>query len=548
MRKKSKRIFGRKISTKDWLKLKPYDTFKTYDQYYVRQAEKVYAILQKFKHRFQNFGFEKQDYSELACVLTSHFEDFINEIGIWFHFQQVNKELYDYPLPFYGLQNYEEDYLNPEDFSYLVWHYASKKGRIHLAPDDPFILEIGQALYDLFEPLIDEAPTTDFYDLYFTIPDDILFFELKSRLKWFSFQSYPLINEFSIDLKRRLDKFLEGREAHFMDNKDSYAYAMEDDYIYNKRSGYSALSTLEWFCGVANCSSDTQLDILQMSKRIMSQFLFEKEEGNYWVFKEMYTDRLFSMRKESVNLPRYARIKGQMQAMTIVPWKEAWWMSGTMMSLGEIPAYKLERMKQEIHNTPFYAYTEEQQTTLYQNTESMYLLFLEYFGTPIVLFEKNNELQKAMKVFGDFCNERQVTDKEAAKKAKEKYDSRYKNLADDKKIENLQFDAPKGVGLIFLPMVGNIIAPNLGEIISLMKAPSINREDTLLLYRTLFSEKAHYFVTNYLLNHYPTHNLKYPIPSSQIDVVKEAHFLNRFLNPNDFGVAIPNIRNVDLSA
>jgi len=98
MRKKSKRIFGRKISTKDWLKLKPYGNFKAYDQYYVGQAEKVYAILQKFKYRFQNFGFEKQDYSELACVITSHFEDFINEIGIWVHFQQANKELYDYPL------------------------------------------------------------------------------------------------------------------------------------------------------------------------------------------------------------------------------------------------------------------------------------------------------------------------------------------------------------------------------------------------------------------------------------------------------------------
>jgi len=289
------------------------------------------------------------------------------------------------------------------------------------------------------------------------------------------------------------------------------------------------------------------LDILQLTKRIMSQFLFEKEAGNYWIFKEIHTDRLFPLRKESVNLPRDAREKGQMQAMTIVPWKEEWWMSGTMMSFGQIPAYQIEQTKKDIHNTPFYAYTRDQQMTLHQNTELMYQLFLEYFGAPIILFEKNEELHKAMKDFGDFYNERRVTDKEAAKKSKEKYDSRYKNLSEDRKIENLQFDAPKGIALIFLPMVGNVIDPNLGEVISLMKAPDIDVKDARFLFGALLGEDTHYFVTNYLLQHYPTHNLIYPIPASEIDVVREAPFLSRFLNPNDFGVSIPNLRNIDMS-
>jgi len=221
-------------------------------------------------------------------------------------------------------------------------------------------------------------------------------------------------------------------------------------------------------------------------------------------------------------------------------------MSGTMMSFGEIPAYKLENLKKDIQNTPFYAYTQEQQTTLHQNTELMYQLFLEYFDSPIILFEKNAALHKAMKEFGDFYNERRVTDKEAAKKAKEKYDRKYDQLSEDRKIENLQYDAPKGIGLIFLPMVGNIIDPDLGEVISLMKASSLSIEEAQFLFGNLLGQDTHYFVTSYLLQHYPTHNLKYPIPSSQIDVIREAHFLSRFLNPNDFGMPIPNIRNADL--
>ena len=57
---------------------------------------------------------------------------------------------------------------------------------------------------------------------------------------------------------------------------------------------------------------------------------------------------------------------------------------------------------------------------------------------------------------------------------------------------------------------------------------------------------AHYFVTNYLLQHYPTHNLRFPIPASKINPVREALFLCRFQNPNNFGLPIPNLRNIDL--
>lgn len=362
MKRKKKRILGRKISNQQWLKFKPYSTVTSYDSYYIGKAVGVYKILRFHKSWFAPYGFSSNDLGTLACILTSHFEDFINEIGIWQFFQQTNKKLYGYPLPLYDLSDYDEDYLNAADFSYLIWHFMCKSTNRIFGPDAPAMLQMGVTLYDFFEPLIEDAPATNIYDKLLKIEETTPFYEVKERLKWFALESYTMGYEFSKDLITALDNYML-REDGLKKTMpiEQYAYAIQDDYFYAKNSSFSALSCLEWFAGIANCSTDLKQNILNLQQRIMSSFSFEDKTADYWLFRQLQTNEIFKVVKASVNLTKEGQVEGYMQMMNLVKWKQDWWMSGTTMGYGQISEAEKDKMRKDIASTPFYAYSEENQ-------------------------------------------------------------------------------------------------------------------------------------------------------------------------------------------
>ena len=128
-------------------------------------------------------------------------------------------------------------------------------------------------------------------------------------------------------------------------------------------------------------------------------------------------------------------------------------------------------------------------------------------------------------------------------KAQENYDKKYKESIDHI-WEDLDFDTSKGLGLVFIPQKGTLIDPDITNIISLMKAPSIDKEGELFLFNCLVGEDTHELVTDFLLKNYPTHNFKFPIPASKINTLREAKFLMRFFNPQEFKEPIPNTKHL----
>lgn len=537
MKRKKKRKFGRKISNQQWLKFKPYTVINTYDNYYLDNAVKVYEILRLHRSWFAPYSYTSDDLGTLACILTSHFEDFINEIGIWQFFQQTNKKLYGYPLPLYDLSDYDEDYLNPADFSYIIWHFMCKSTNRIFGPDAPPILKMGQQIYDLFEPQIEDAPATEVYDKLLKITDTTPFYEIKDRLKWFALESYMMGFEFSKKLIEALDNF-RLREDGF--NKtmtiDEYAYAIQDDYLYTKHSSFSALSCLEWFAGIANCSVDLKEAILNLKQRLMTSFSFNEETEEYWLFQQIQTNEIFKVVKASVTLTKETKAKGFMQAMTIVKWKNDWWMSGMTMGYGHISAAKKEEMRKDIASIPFYAYSTENQQQLRDSTADMYNSFVEFFGSPIALFKNQEALQKALQAQNQFYNEKR-RGKQAPKEDNKKYNKSINQIWED-----LDFDAKKGVGLIFIPEIGNLIDRDIINTINIMKAPAIDKKGEIFLFECLVGVDTHELTTNYLLENYPTHNFKFPVAASNVDVLKERRFLQRFLNPQEFRTPIPHTR------
>lgn len=542
MKRKKKRILGRKISNQQWLKFKPYSTITSYDTYYINKTIGVYKILRLHRSWFDSFGFSSDDIGTLACLLTSHFEDFINEIGIWQFFQQTNKKLYGHPLPFYDLSDYDEDYLNPADFSYLIWHFMCKNTNRMFGPDAPTILEIGETFYQFFEPLIEDAPTTDTYDKLLKIEETTPFYEVKERLKWFALDSYTMGVEFSKALKDALDDYMLREDGlNQAIPIDQYAYAIQDDYFYAKHSSFSALSCLEWFAGIVNCSIDLKQNILNLKERIMSPLYFEGKTDDYWLFRQLQTNEIIKVVKASVTLTKQTQVKGYMQMMNLVKWKQDWWMSGTTMGYGQISETEKDKMRKDIASTPFYAYSEENQQKLRSATDDMEKYFIEYFGSPIVLFKNQRELQQAMQDQNQFYNEKKTQDNEVGKKVQKHDANKYKKSLKDI-WGDMDFDAKKGVGLVFISGKGTMIDPDITNTINIMKAPSIDKEGELFLFEVLVGDDTFELVTNHLLDNYPTHNFKFPIATSKVDVIIEKDFLMRFLNPQGFKEPTPNTR------
>jgi hypothetical protein len=103
------------VDTKDWMEYRPYEHFSTqYDGYYLKLANRVFDSLNSPQIFLREF-LHREELVELSVILSSWFEDYANEIGLWATFTRKNKDLHGFFLPFYALQDYDPEAINVED-------------------------------------------------------------------------------------------------------------------------------------------------------------------------------------------------------------------------------------------------------------------------------------------------------------------------------------------------------------------------------------------------------------------------------------------------
>lgn len=93
------------LSTQDWLKYRPYERFSAYDGYYLRQANAIFNLLNHPTEGFRKY-FQRNHLMEMAILITCHFEDFINNIGLWKALTRKHRELCGYAIPFYDPEEF----------------------------------------------------------------------------------------------------------------------------------------------------------------------------------------------------------------------------------------------------------------------------------------------------------------------------------------------------------------------------------------------------------------------------------------------------------
>lgn len=534
-----RKLSQKKIYVKDWMRFRPYEQFSKYDKSYTEVANEVLDILMEYESWFKKPTYGIKELKELAVIITSYFEDFINEIGLWKAFVSFNKKELGYYLPFYPMDEYDPEYLNPEDFSFLIWHYMSWKEDVWYGPDAPNYLDLGQDLYNFLEPQVEDVPTTNFYKKFFTLSTDDNFFVVKKKIRWLAMDSYITGPEFSKQLEEKIEEFLEENPDYKApDLFGQILYAFQDDYIYDKRSALSALSALDWFREVAICSSQMKENLSNLHKRLMSGFLYKGASGNYHVFEHVQTQRKFEVVKQSFS--SMAGIKpGFYCILTLIQWNGEWWMTGTVMSGGELPPAELERIKKDWSGVPFYIYTEEQQNRIWEDVKNMEAHFLDFFGERVVVFKDHKELEAAMKASNEVYNAKYATgelSEERKKELKEKY-----GISGDEVDMNFGFEEGEGVGTAFVPGEGMIIESSTPRVIQLLNSDELDREHKRELFDRLVFD-LHPLSAEFLLKNYPTKNVVFPISVSKVDAIREFKFIKRYHNPNEFAPPVPKQR------
>ncbi len=543
---KLRRLQRKRFFPKLWLDYKPYDTLSRYDRFYISVAEDIFKVLDN--DWLEVFDFEKEDIRRLACILASYFEDYINDLGIWTFFTHTNKRLYGYYLPFYDMEDYEADYLNPQDVSYLIWHWMSKINETKIyGPDALTLLEMGDAIYEIIEPMIDDAPVNPFYKTYFSIPDDIGFFDLRVKIQWMGESCYlPGGAELIFRLKTKILD-LQKNSPEFFEKMpfDKLLHSIGSEFFFKQRTSFSALSTLEWFAGVIQASDQMKAAILKLSECLHSMFIYEGNDKDHWIYRQLQTNKQYRIARQSMTVEKDTP-PGEIHMLQLVPWKGIWWLSGTMSSWGAASDDdQLQRARMDISVIPFHLYDEPTKEKLRRDTDESQQMFDDYFGGPMAHFKDEESMQKAIDEFMDYCNQQKVTDKQKAKKSKERYDElkkKHRSPHDQSDVNLIEWDKQKGLTLFFIPGVGNIVSQHILPLIELMEKPHPTEGDKLSLFLTLLGEATHPSTTRYLMDYYPLRNLAFPIEVSEIDVHQHVEFFMRFLDPDSFGEPIPVMR------
>ncbi|MEM7369753.1 MAG: DUF3843 family protein [Bacteroidota bacterium] len=519
---------------KDWMKYRPYEQFSSYDGDYLKLVKKAYQYLSHPKQGFQLL-FEREMLIDMAVILGSYVEDSINEIGLWKAFQRKNKELYGYALPFYDLEDYDPDYLNPQDFAYLIWYHLGKMAHKTLDPYGEPILEVANHLYDLFEEQIDELPSTDFYEQWLDLSADTFYFDLKMILDWMAFENYLLGPEFIPALQERIEEFFEDKpELMQKVEPEMMIYGMKEDFLFTKNTSCCGLTAAEWLAEVARCSEEVRTDVRNMTQRLPGMFLYEGHDEDSYHFSFVHTKRKFAICRESMDLELSQMTAGEELAVfNIVPWQGKWWLSGTYMAWGKKDK-DLDKMRVDPQFQNFHGWSEDQQEKIREITQEMEEAFLSYFGKRLVFFPDEKALTKAMGDHNSWWNKHKTKSLPSDRK-----ESKYIKLFQERStgFEDLNLGSGS-LAAFYVPGEGISMSSLIPEVIDLLQQKSLSTEQSHQLFYSFFYELDP-SLAHYIAEHYAMGNLCHPMISGYAFVEMHFDFFLRYYNPSAFGEVVP---------
>lgn len=508
-----------------WMATRPYTLASSYDTDYLMLANGVLHVLLKHDYYFKSFGLEKSDLVDLAITLVAYFEDFINEVGFWNAFVTCNHEQFGFHLPFYPISDdYDPDYINPEDLSFLIWHWLMVQfhGRKMFSPNADPVMALGKELYEVLEEVIESMPATDAYDDFLTVEDHDSFFKIRNIMQWITDRSYLFGRlGFKPDVDAIVREDLKGVESKFYSEYGSLAeFDSRIEQLFKARCKLGGLRASELTSRVLKCSPALRAKVQGIQPRMAGKFVYMGQDQQNYFFQHHPTGRKVNVSNASVDVQAEP---GDVWFFSLINWGDEFWSQGIStegLSLDDLPIGKYGKTIPPLLMKPSEHQSWVDALRLHERK------FLEVIGAPLRVFPTIKEATAAHKRVFEAVSE-EISGKPAD------------NLPS---IPSDGFDDNQPTAMFYVPGDGVFFCSDTPKLIDHLLDEKTRKHHPNEILNTLF-RFVHPFAADYILHHYPTEGLAWH--GIDIDVVKDAKFLSSYFFSELAGPPLPSIELVN---
>ncbi len=508
------------------MKFHPLTKQSSCDSYYLGICKEVFQIIQNEEYEGIVHGIKGENLKDFACFLTCYFEDIVSETRMWQAFTSAHQELYGKHLPFYKLDEYYPDEINPQDIHFLIWYFISGKFLDeYLSPTNRDLIHLGHEIYEIFDREYENAPENIKLKTFLTISEnEIDYYKIRNTIDWLFINSY-LFHFQEYEFEREMQEVLNSEDEELIDNAEAIADDFRDFLAVSQSSNLLAFRGKDWLARVLGKDHALYNEIINLDKRKTGYFLYKGEDGQNIILQHIATDKVLKVTKKSIDvLPEFKKNKTIFH-INLIKWKNEWWFSGSYTTVN----YNDKLLKDEKESVESVLLFDDHPVTVKEDFENQYNSFLKFnHNKPIAFFGNGSQIRNFLHKFIQFHNSK--LNLNSQKKDVSGLLAKETSLLDieinDEKfpesLENLDailyFEKNKGLYFVF----------GFADVIPDEDNKLYNSESKTDIMDFFFSPTCRPDFVNYIIKNYPTLIQKYELKTGENFLHDNLDFLLRF--------------------
>lgn len=489
-----------RIYIKTWLELKPYEKQAVTDPFYLNICNDVKGVFtaNKLSLVLQSY-LDKKYINYLSCFITSYLEDIISETNIWNSFVKTHQRLYQKQLPFYVLDEYYEEEINPQDISFLIWYFFnSVQEKKFIAPYTDIITETAEKIMEVFDKAWDYAPQNEHLKSIYQIDEnEENYYVARNLIDTILFKTYLFYPDTFLKLRKQELEIIEANKDD--ENLAMILYENSDRYLHKTRTRLLSQKGKEWASEILGKNHILSKSFLSISQRV-GGFFFYKGQDDYDIFIEhIASGKKFKLTKKSFDNSDDLEEVDTILFMAITQWKDEWWFSGIFFKHPFNPDLVLDE-KNSIESRMVVSFLDHQKTDTDEALNKQNKAFLDFNKGLQIAFMESEKIEYFIRDYTKFYNN------SLNLSAKEKEESKQRAQKDGffgVEEEHMDYAETSETGLVFFnPKRGVEIALEVNSAFPLTNNPFFDVEKSednvifLLVSKEISTELALFCIDN----------------------------------------------------
>lgn len=327
-----------RIYIQDWLGQHAYQGRSEADRYYLQVANEVHDALSTlwFDEEETDALIKPEIIKTLSMYLTCYLEDIVSGTKLFDAFRKEHQAIYGNMLPFFNdaeLTDYYPEDINPQDILVLSWLFFSERNpHLFLDKEGRLIALVTDLAYAVLEEHYETAPENTLLQKEYTLAQDAGYLEVRNYAEKVIATNYITGGYYYNSLMQHMDIADLGRYQNDPAYLNQMAFRVRDNHFIFFRLHLLALKSSEFVASTLDPAHPQQHNLRTIGNRIDSFFEYEKLENDRLQLKHLTTGETFWVNQNSIQ-NFHEPAPAQLFYMEIVPWENAWNLSGMMSAV-----------------------------------------------------------------------------------------------------------------------------------------------------------------------------------------------------------------------